>query len=80
MGKTKRDLIRRNLAQSLHSLDNSGETIGKVHTTFSDGKHASFVTMLELIIQQHIILIQFIKEFWIHAYGHIPENYDSYRR
>ena len=78
MAKTKRDQLRRELAQSLHHLAIAKNDIGTVWTAF-DGVHDDYAGSLLLIAQAITTLEDSIKKFWEWAWGSVPENIDSYR-
>jgi len=78
MGKTKRDQLRRELAQALHHLAIAKADIGTVWTAF-DGVHYEYAASLELIGSAVGALEQSILVFWEWAWGTVPENIDSYR-
>ena len=78
MGKTKRDKLRRELAQALHHIDIAIDDIGVVHQAF-DGVHDDYAASLLLLAQALGITQEGIKKFWLWAWGRVPENFDSYR-
>jgi len=78
MAKTKRDLLRRELAQALHHLAIAKEDIGTVWTAF-DGVHEDYAGSLVLIGEAITTVEQAIVQFWEWAWGSVPENIDSYR-
>ena len=50
MSKTKRDKLRRELAQALHHIDAAIDDIGVVHQAF-DGTHDDYAASLLLLAQ-----------------------------
>lgn len=78
MGKTKRDKLRRELAQALHHIDIAVGDIGVVHQAF-EGTHNDYADSLFLLAQSLTMVQEGIKTFWLWAWGKVPDNFDSYR-
>jgi len=78
MGKTKRDKLRRELAQAHHHIQVAIDDIGVVHQAF-DGTHADFAASLVLLAQALSLVQVGIRKFWLWAWGKVPDNLDSYR-
>lgn len=79
MARTKRDQLRRELAQALHHLDNASNDIGTVWTAF-DGTHDDYAKLLLAIGQMIQVVQQHILEFWVLAWGKLPPDVEVYRR
>lgn len=78
MARTKRDQLRRELAQALHHLAIAKEDVGTIWAAF-DGTHEDYAASLLLIGQGIETLEDAIKKFWQWAWGSVPDNIDSYR-
>lgn len=78
MPKTKRDYLKKALAQAYHDLERGLERIQQVYEPFSE-QHPQHAEMLALIGQNVLMSQAFILDFWAKAWGKVPENLDHYR-
>jgi len=79
MGRTKRDQLKRELAQALHHLDTASNDVGTVWNAF-DGVHEDYAGLLLAIGQMIELVKRHILEFWQLAWGKLPPDIESYRR
>lgn len=79
MGRTKRDQLKRELAQALHHLETASNDIGTVWQQF-DGVHDDYAQLLVAIGQMIKVVQKHILEFWVLAWGKLPPDIESYRR
>lgn len=78
MGSTKRDKMKRSMAQAHHDFDRGLGHLQDVHAEFS-GVHDDYADVLE-IMAQHVIQVQeWILGFWAKAWGKPPGDINSYR-
>jgi len=78
MGKTKRDMLKREVAQALHDLDRAGQNLHTLYTHFAP-VHPEYGLYLQVIAESIQVTYEMLLKFWDHAWGPHPETYDHYR-
>ena len=78
MGKTKRDKLRRELAQALHHIEIAEGDLSVVWQAF-EGTHDDYAQLLLLCGQELSMVRAEIRHFWLLAWGKVPDNCDVYR-
>jgi len=78
MPKTKRDILKRKLAQSYNLLDTSLEYLRELEEIFRP-VHPEYADFLVLIAQNIIVTQEFMMQFWEKAWGKRPRDIDAWR-
>lgn len=78
MPKTKRDLLKRRLAQAHHDLHKAAENIIPLEQQFR-GPHADLANILALALVGLDNLLQLIDVFADRAWGYHPDDYETWR-
>ena len=78
MPKTKRDLMKRDIAAGVNHIQSAQGLIGRVYNQF-DGVHEDYAEFLVLIAQSMEISNRLLLDFWRLAWGKIPDDLDTYR-
>jgi len=78
MTKRHRDQLKREAAQALHDLDRAGANLNTLLVQF-EGVHDDYATYLLLIMKNIQATRVMIIDFWGHAWGIPPDNFDSFR-
>lgn len=78
MPKTKRDLIKRQMAHAHNNLDTAAKHLIMVHTDFEE-VHPDYAMMLSEMINGCLMINQCIDKFFADAWGDDDPNYESLR-
>ena len=78
MPKTKRDILKRKLAQSYNLLDNALVYIRELEEIFRP-VHPKHADMLVLIANVIIQAQEFMMQFWEISWGKRPRDIDAWR-
>lgn len=78
MGSTKRDQMKRTLAQAHNNIERALGNLMDVEQQFS-GVHDDYAEALQIMAQHLIQVQQWILGFWVKAWGKLPKDIDSYR-
>ena len=79
MPKTKRDNMKRTLASGLFHIDQATERIAFLYNLFK-GVHDDYAQLLTLIAQSMEITTQLMRQFWLLAWGKLPDDVSVYRK
>jgi hypothetical protein len=78
MPKTKRDLLRRQIAHAYRNVELATSHIAQVWEQFDQAEKEE-VMYLDMIIYDLDIASKLIKEFAIKCWGHWPEDIETWR-
>ena len=78
MAKGKRQALKRRMAQAHYGVDRSLAKIQDLHTMFSE-QHEEHAEYLMLIAATLVQAQEMMLNFWLHSWGKLPENLDTYR-
>ena len=79
MPKTKRDVMKRSLASGIWHLEQTTGKIAYLYNLFK-GVHDDYAELLSLIAQSIEITTQLMRQFWLLAWGKLPEDVSVYRK
>lgn len=78
MGQTKRDKLKRSLAQAHNDLDRAMANLLEVKATF-DEHHPDLGSHLEMMATGCLITQNEILKFWAHSWGKAPKDISTWR-
>lgn len=78
MGQTKRDKLKRSLAQAHNDLDRAMANLLQVKAVF-DEHHPDLGEHLEMIAKSCLMTQQAILQFWAHSWGKAPRDISAWR-
>ena len=78
MPKTKRDLIRRQVAHAVENIQLAMNHLGQVEEPFRD-PHPELAEPLQMVIGSLDLCLDVIKSFCLSAWGRIPEDWETWR-
>jgi len=77
MPKTKRDTMKRWLAQAVNHNVSGQKLIGRLFGLF-ENVHPDYAELLVLIGQSMSITEQLMRQFWVLAWGPLPDDLKKY--
>lgn len=78
MPKTKRDILKRDMAAAINHLVSAQQLVGRVFDQF-DQVHPDYAEFLVLIGQSMEVSNRLMRDFWGLAWGKVPEDVNVYR-
>ncbi len=69
--------MKRELASAINHLDTATKKIGLIHARF-EGVHDDYAELLILIAQSMQITQNLMRQFWLLAWGKLPDNIRVY--
>lgn len=78
MPKTKRDLMKRQLAHAYMNLERSLEHLNIVRETFAE-QHTEYAAFLQAMMETVLFAQNNVRLFCIHAWGIAPSDFETWR-
>jgi len=79
MPKTRRDVLKRRVAQAYNNVDRALANVRDLHDQF-DPVHPEYGEFLVVIGQTLTQVHKLLMEFWVHAWGELPDDIETWMR
>lgn len=78
MTKTKRDVLKRCIAQAHNNVMRAGSDLATLQEAFQE-QHPDMAESLTIMLKTLAMVLTGIDAFCVQAWGHAPSDYDSWR-